>query len=86
MIALDKRGAISYYRDMENTQANIAIHAAQNDSVLSACGMTHVAQTPLLSDVTCPECLTAMVKKMAALERRYKKIGMEGNLSHGDFK
>jgi hypothetical protein len=44
--------------------ANIQVHAAQKDSILSACGMTHVAQTPLLSDVTCAECLTAMVQKM----------------------
>lgn len=63
MIALDKRGAISYYRDMENTQANIAVHAAQRDSVLSACGMTHVSQTPLLSDVTCPQCLDSYGQK-----------------------
>ena len=52
---------------MENTNANILVHSAQADSVLSACGMTHVAQTPLLGDVTCPECLDVMVKKMASL-------------------
>ena len=58
---------------MENTNANIPVHAAQADSVLSACGMTHVAQTPLLGDVTCPECLDAMVKKMAAVEPKQKE-------------
>ena len=58
---------------MENTNANIPVHAAQADSVLSACGMTHVAQTPLLGDVTCPECLDAMVKKMAAIQLVYPK-------------
>lgn len=50
---------------MNNTPVNDTIHAAQADSVLSACGMTHVCQTPLLSDVTCAECLTVIVKKMA---------------------
>jgi hypothetical protein len=56
---------------MENTNANIPVHvhAAQADSVLSACGKTDVAQTPLLGDVSCPECLDAVVKKMVAVER-----------------
>ena len=59
------------------------LHAAQNNSVLSACGMTHVAQTPLLSDVTCPQCLTAMVKKMAALEPK-ETITLAELLSYPD--
>jgi hypothetical protein len=41
----------------------IPVHAAQADSVLSACGMTHVSQTPLLGDVTCAECLAIVARK-----------------------
>ena len=37
-------------------RANIEVHAAQRDSVMSACGMSHVSQTPLLADVTCHDC------------------------------
>jgi hypothetical protein len=58
------------------------VHMAKADSVLTECGMSHVAMSPLLGDVTCPECADLAAKRLLAVRQYWieKKIGGEWTL------